>query len=222
MQGKRVLVIANDPSIVWDIGHVMIEKGFSVTATTYGEDGFRQLERNNFDYFIIDTDIQEISIFVYLAYCRRYFPDTKMVLLTEPSSSILQESGLMANTHCCYVAKPVNPDAICDLMSEADICSNFVGIISRASLIDYIEYSVDTKERKVLMLKSKAGEEGKIYIDQGEIVYAECSGKQGEEAFYHCLSFPGGTFWELSWEEPPKRITQVIHDPKVKEATKLT
>jgi len=221
MQGKRALVIANDPSIVWDIGYAMIKRDFDVTATTFGDDGFRQLERNKFDYLIIDTAIQDISIFVYLSYCRQYLPDSKMILITESSFTTPQESGLMAGTNCCYIAKPVNPDAICDLMSETDVCSNFIGVISRASLIDYIEYAIETKERKLLKFKSKAGEVGKLYIDQGEVIYAECSGKHGEEAFYHCLSFHGGTFWELSWEEPPKGVTQAVHESKVKERTNL-
>ena len=221
MQGKRVLVIANDPSIVWDIGHTMIKRGIDVTATTSGDDGFRQLERNKFEYLIIDTAIQDISIFVFLSYCRQYVPDTKMIIISESSLTTPQESGLMADTNCCHIAKPVNPDAICDLMSEADICSNFIGVISRASLIDYIEYAIENKERKLFKFKSKAGEEGKIYIDRGEVIHAECSGKQGEEAFYHCLSFHGGTFWELSWEQPPKRISQAVQESKLKEATKL-
>jgi len=210
MKGKRVLVIANDPSIVWDIGHIMIEKGFSVTATTFEVDGFRQLERNKFDYLILDDNIQEISILVYLAYCQRYFQDMKVIVLTESGLSSQQEAISLAGT-LCFIPKPVNPEAIHDLVSEATSNRNFVGVMSKTSLIDYVEYVVDNKQSKVLKFSSKAGEEGKIYIDQGSVIYAECSGKRGEEAFYHCLSFPGGNFWELPWEEPPERIVQSIH-----------
>lgn len=216
MPGKKVLVIANDPSIAWDSSRAMIKRGFKVTATTCGDDGFRQLERNQFDYLVIDTEIQELNILVYLAYCHRYLPDTRIILITAPSFTIPQGSGLMAATSCRYIAKPVNPDAICDLMSETVVSSNFVGVISKASLIDYIEYAIDNKERKLLKFKSKTGEEGKVYIDQGEVIYAECAGKQGEDAFYHCLSFHGGTFWELLWEEPPQRIARVIPESIMK------
>jgi DNA-binding NarL/FixJ family response regulator len=210
MKGKRVLVIANDPTIVWDIGQIMIENGFSVTATTSGDDGFQQLERNKFDYLVLDGSVQEVSLSVYLAYHQRYFRDTKIIVLGDQSLLPQQEATSLAGT-LCFTPKPINPEVINDLVSKVTSNSNFVGVMSKTSLIDYIEYVIDNMQRKVLKLSSKSGEEGKIYIDQGNVVYAECSEKRGEEAFYHCLSFPGGNFWELPWEEPPERITQAIN-----------
>jgi hypothetical protein len=34
------------------------------------------------------------------------------------------------------------------------------------------------------------------------VVHAECSGLTGEQAFYHCLAFDGGSFSSLPWSDP--------------------
>ncbi|MBM3149064.1 MAG: hypothetical protein FJZ88_03425, partial [Chloroflexi bacterium] len=74
MVAKSVLVVSNDPGDLWTIGRAMVRHGFSVTAAASGNDGFRQLERNQPDYLIVDGAIQRGDLLALLACSRRYFP----------------------------------------------------------------------------------------------------------------------------------------------------
>lgn len=123
---KRVLIIANDLSDIWKIGQGLIGNGFSVTATTCGSDGFRQLERNQFDYLIVDGTVQEISLFTFLAYCRRYFSETKTIVLTDPSMEMPQKKELLAGANYC-VPNPVDLELIYGIVSGTDVDKSPVG-----------------------------------------------------------------------------------------------
>jgi len=123
---KRILIIANDPSDIWTIGQDMIGNGFLVTATTCASDGFRQLERNRFDYLIVDGTIQEVSLFTFLAYCRRYFPETKTIVLTDPALERPQEKEPLAGANYC-VPNPMNLEVIYSIISGMDVDKSTVG-----------------------------------------------------------------------------------------------
>jgi CheY-like chemotaxis protein len=125
---KRVLIVANDPSDIWTIGQSMIRDGFSVTATTCGSDGFRQLERNQFDYLIVDGTIQEVSLFTFLAYCRRYFSETKTIVLTDSSLERPQEKEPIAGANYC-VPNPVSLEVISNIISGMDVDKSPAGVI---------------------------------------------------------------------------------------------
>ncbi len=126
---KRVLIIANDPSDVWMIGRDMISNGFSVTATTCGSDGFRQLERNQFDYLIVDGTIQEVSLLTFVAYCRRCFSEMKTIVLTDDNSAMPPKKEPLAGANYC-LPKPVDLEAIYSIISGMDSDKSPVSVIN--------------------------------------------------------------------------------------------
>lgn len=125
---KRVLIIADDPSDVWTIGRGMISNGLSVTATTCGSDGFYQLERNQFDYLIVDSNIQEVSLFTILAYCRRCFSEIKTIVLTDHSLAMPPKKESPAGANYC-VPKPADVEVIHSIISGTDVDKSPEGVI---------------------------------------------------------------------------------------------
>ena len=115
---KRVLVVADDPSEVWAISSSILKNGLEVIATTSGSDGFHQLERSSFDYLVLDSHIEEVGLFTFLSYCHRYFPGTNVIIVTDSNPSTVREIPFITEERC--LPRPVNPEALCDLMSRID------------------------------------------------------------------------------------------------------
>ncbi|MBM3153933.1 MAG: response regulator [Chloroflexi bacterium] len=127
MVAKKVLVVSNDPGDLWTIGRAMVRHGFSVTAAASGNDGFRQLERNQPDYLIVDSAIQRGDLLALLAYSRRYFPETKIIMLTDHTPVTQKIEQLVGANH--YLPKPVDPEIIHSIMSGTDISKSSAGLI---------------------------------------------------------------------------------------------
>lgn len=112
---KTVLIVMDDPSDAWTIGQDMIKSEFSVTATTSGTDGFHQLERNHFGYLIVDGSTREVSLLTFLAYCRRYLPETKTIVIYDANSEITPATAQLAGANFC-VPRSEYRDIISDII----------------------------------------------------------------------------------------------------------
>lgn len=220
MDRKRVLIVDDDTTIVWTLGRNLARKGFYIVAVTDGEEGLQQLERDRFDFIVVDVQMQGVNGFVLLDHCRRYAPDAKTIVLINPGDSMMKEVSLVRGADLC-VEKPVNIKFLVDTMSKGDTSESFTGIITHIDIFDYVQFVLFSRQQKVVEITSRTGRRGMIYIEQGNVVHAECSGKRGEEGFYHCLSFEGGSFSELPWQEPPERSVSVPGEFLVMEAARI-
>jgi DNA-binding response OmpR family regulator len=104
----------------------MLRHGFAVITTTSGNDGFRQLERSQFNCLILDGAIEGGGLLTSLACCRRYFSETKTIVLADRSLAVMQKIEMLAGANYC-VSKPVDPEIIHSIISGADIGKSSVG-----------------------------------------------------------------------------------------------
>src|SRR5512136_2042880 len=98
---KNVLIVMGNPDEAWAIGRDMIGNDFSVTATTSGKDGFNHLKRNQVSYLIIDSSIQEVGVLTFLAYSRKYFPETRTIVICNSDMEITPATAQMAGANFC-------------------------------------------------------------------------------------------------------------------------
>lgn len=219
MDNKKVLLIDKDPWTVWTVGRQLLGKGFSVIPLTDGEEGLRLLEREKFDFLIADIQMPEISGLELLDYCHKCSPATRTIMVADYGSPILKEMSL-SNRADLYIEKPIDLKFLTDAMSQPSDTETFSGAISNVDLFDYLQFVLFTKQRKVLVITSRTGEKGKIYFQDGDVVHAEYSTKKGEEAFYECLLFEGGSFFELPGEKLPERTITVSGEFLLMEAAR--
>ena len=112
---KTVLIVMNDPSEVWAIAQDLVRNGLCVTASVSGKDGFKQLERCGFDYLILESSVQEVSLVAFMAYCRQYLPETVTIVLTDMSLGITPEKVQLAGAKYC-VSRPQYREVIADII----------------------------------------------------------------------------------------------------------
>jgi CheY-like chemotaxis protein len=208
MKKRRVLLVDKDVSTVWTVGRQLLGKGFSVIPLTDGEEGLKLLDREKFDFLIANIQMPEVSGLELLNHCHRCSPATRTIMVGDYGSSILKEMSLK-NRADLYIEKPIDLKFLIDAVSQPSAPEAFSGAISNVDLLDYLQFILFSKQRKLLVITSRAGEKGKIYFQDGDVMHAECSTKKGEEAFYNCLLFEGGSFFEFPGEELPERSITV-------------
>ena len=112
---KTVLIVMNDPSEVWAIAQDLVRNSLSVTASVSGKDGFKQLEHRGFDYLILESSLQEVSLLAFMAYCRRYLPGTETIVLADMDLGITPEKVQLAGAKYC-VSRPQYREVIADII----------------------------------------------------------------------------------------------------------
>ena len=125
VNSKTVLIVMNDPSEVWAIAQDLVRNGLSVTASVSGKDGFKQLERRGFDYLILESSVQEVSLLAFMAYCRRYLPGTVTIVLTDMSLGITPEKVQFAGAKFC-VSRPQYREVIADIIYGMGAGKSFI------------------------------------------------------------------------------------------------
>jgi CheY-like chemotaxis protein len=203
MNKRKVLLVDSDLTTVWTVGRQLLREGFSVTPMTDGEEGSRLLEQEKFDFLIANIQMPEISGLELLTCCHRSSPTTRTIMVADYGSSMLKEMSLK-NRADLYIEKPIDMKFLINAMSQSDNLESFSGAISNVDLFEYLQFVLFSNQRKLLVITSRTGEKGKIYFKDGNIIHAECSDKRGEEGFYECLLFEGGTFFEFPWQDPPE------------------
>jgi hypothetical protein len=101
-----------------------------------------------------------------------------------------------------YLEKPFDPNILKDLILSDKHRQSFYGSVDQVDLFDYVQLIFHTMKKVLLQVNSASGEIGRLYIRDGSACHAECGDLKGEEAFYRCMAFSGGSFSTLPWEEP--------------------
>lgn len=88
--------------------------------------------------------------------------------------------------------------------------STFSDTDDEVDILDYVQLVMLGGMRVALEVRSRNGDRGRMFIEEGEVRHAICGDLEGEEALYACLGFTGGSFVNLPWTEPEK-VT--VHTP---------
>ena len=67
------------------------------------------------------------------------------------------------------------------------------GTLRDMSFTDIIQ-SLTTGEKDVEIQLASGGRKGVIYIQQGEVIYAQAQGMEGQDAFYRLMTWQDGEF----------------------------
>jgi hypothetical protein len=108
------------------------------------------------------------------------------------SSDVQKEANQRGSLY--YVEKPFEISdirkIIIDLIGKR---KGFRGKILGLQLTDIIQMNCLSRLTTVLII-TRDGERGIIYLNEGEIIHAECGEKKGTDAFYKILSWQEGEF----------------------------
>ncbi len=198
---KRVLLVDDDPDLVWGIGRCLTRADYSVATCGDGKEAIDLMQTTDFDVLITDIQMPKINGLALIDWIHQHQPSLRIVVMTAFGSPQLRNLTLRKGA-ILYLEKPVDPALLIEVLNSPTSDSTFAGSIDSIDLFDYIQLMLMTRRQAVVEVSNQCGEKGWLYIDRGDIRHAQCNDLQGEEALFHCLAFESGNFSTLPWHEP--------------------
>jgi CheY-like chemotaxis protein len=200
---ESILLVDDDPEVVWALGKYFTRAGFPVTTCGDGEEAIALLECKDFDIVITDIQMPRLNGLGLVEWLRANRTGTKVVVITAFGGPSMKNLSVKKGA-ILYLEKPVDPDLLAEALFSSEEETAFSGSIDNIDLLDYLQLMILIGRQVVLEVSSKDGGKGWIFIDNGVVKHARCDDLEGEEALYKCCCFEGGRFLNLPWSDPDK------------------
>jgi len=202
-QKDSILLVDDDPDVVWALGRYFARAGFPVTTCGDGEEAIALLESRDFDTVITDIQMPRLNGLALVDWLRAHRAGTRVVVITAFGGPSIRHLSIKKGA-ILYLEKPVDPDLLAQALLSSKEETAFSGNIDKIDILDYLQLMMLIGRQVVLEVSSKDGGQGLIFIDRGEVRHAKCEDLEGEEALFRCLCFESGSFLNLPWTEPDK------------------
>jgi DNA-binding response OmpR family regulator len=192
---KRVLIVDDEETLTWSMAKSLSKDKdkYEVIIANNGREAFNYLEKNKIDLVITDIRMPDINGLDLLVKIKKEYPQTKVIIMTAYGSSDVQKEATQRGS-LYYVEKPFEISdirkIIIDLIGKK---KGFRGKMFGLQLTDIIQMNCLGRLTTALII-TRDGEKGIIYLNEGEIIHAECGEQKGAEAFYSILSWQEGEF----------------------------
>jgi YesN/AraC family two-component response regulator len=192
---KKVLIVDDEETLTWSMAKSLSKDKdkYEVIIANNGKEALTLLKDNKIDLVISDIRMPDINGLDLLVKIKKDYPDTKVIIMTAYGSSDVQKEANRRGS-LYYVEKPFEISdirkIIIDLIGKK---KGFQGKVFGLQLTDIIQMNCLSRVTTALTF-TKDSEKGVIYLNEGEIVHAECGEEQGTDAFYRIMSWQEGEF----------------------------
>jgi len=180
----RILVLDDDPVVTLSCKRILGAEGYSISTVEKGEEALNKLAKEDFDLFISDVRLPDISGIEVLREAKVIKPKTDVVIITGyPTLEDAKEATNLGAFE--YIEKPFTPDF---MLNVAKKIFDTKGWILRQAFIDEFRDSIVSlkdKENPVLFYKegtwSRPTEDGlwemgcdlRYWMLSGDLTYVE-------------------------------------------------
>jgi YesN/AraC family two-component response regulator len=192
---KKVLIVDDEETLTWSMSKSLSKDKdkYEVIIANNGKEALTLLRSNKIDLVISDIRMPDINGLDLLVKIKKDYPDTKVIIMTAYGSSDVQKEANRRGS-LYYVEKPFEISdirkIIIDLIGKK---KGFQGKVFGLQLTDIIQMNCLSRVTTALTF-TKDSEKGVIYLNEGEIVHAECGEEKGTDAFYKIMSWQEGEF----------------------------
>ena len=198
-----VIVVEDDSGFLRAIERELRREGMHVQSTDSMEQALGWLQEAETDVLLADLCIRDVSGIDLLRRARELSPRTRAVLMSGYASGKDYETAVELGAVRVLI-KPFSNDELVEAIRRAAECdTGFRGSFHGLGLIDLLQMFHYAKRSTVLVVT--AGQGGKIFVDQGNMVHAEHGSIRGEAALKAMLSMPAGSLRTEAFSEPPER-----------------
>lgn len=206
---QKILLVDDDATML-----DLLYRGLSVDQELYevvcaknAQEAIEFLERIHFPMVVADIQMRTLSGLDLLAKIRERWPHVKVILMTGTTSRQLREE--IRRTGCLRLfEKPIRMAELraliaSELAAPAEGGEGFAGRLTNIRLSDLIQMCCTSGISTVIQVR-KNRTVGTIFIEEGEIIHAECGTTEGLSAFYEIFSWQSGSFETLGDVAVPK------------------
>jgi len=192
---KKILIVDDEETLTWSMAKSLSKDKdkYEVMIANNGREALNILRNNDIELVILDIRLPDINGLDLLVRIKKDQPKTKVIIMTAYGSSDVQREANRRGS-LFYIEKPFEISdirkIIIDLISKK---RGFRGRVVGLQLTDVIQMNCMSRLTAALTV-TRDGEKGVIYLNEGEIIHAECGDKKGTDAFYKILSWQEGEF----------------------------
>jgi CheY-like chemotaxis protein len=184
MEKGRILVLDDDPVVTLSCKRILGAEGYSISTVEKGEEALNKLAKEDFDLFISDVRLPDISGLEVLREAKVIKPKTDVVIITGyPTLEDAKEATNLGAFE--YIEKPFTPDF---MINVAKKIFDTKGWILRQAFIDEFRDSIvslQDKENPVIFYKegtwARPAENGlwemgcdlRYWLLSGDLTYVE-------------------------------------------------
>jgi hypothetical protein len=96
----------------------------------------------------------------------------------------------------------------------------FSGTVGNVDILDFVQFMLLSGKKALLNIESSEGDACELHLQNGRIVHAHQGDLEGREAFFECMSFPGGKFSTAPWQQPSRHTVDEPGDFLLVEAAR--
>lgn len=197
-KAKKVLVVDDDPHVLKTVQIYLKKNGlYDILLAESAEKALEILGHEKISIVISDIMMSGMTGLELLSKIRKYYPETKVILMTGYSSDKIRQD--VKNSGCLYfLQKPFNAKDLSEVISEniSEKDQGFFGTLKNIQLIDMIQMCCMAGVNTAIGVHN-GDQNGTIFISNSTIPHAVCGDKQGEAAFYEIISWRSGSFETL-------------------------
>jgi CheY-like chemotaxis protein len=195
----KILLLDDDPDVLNLYQEMLLSLSSmpEVHITTSGARAMSMLETEPFSVLVCDLKMPKMDGLQVISIVRRKYPQLRTVVLTGVADEQMRTRAYALGIDL-YLEKPTNNAELSFLLEciesllNKEAAGGFRGVQSK-SLVDLIQ--LECLSGSSSMLKITNGRlEGRIYIQNGELIDAATQEVEGEEAFKRIVAWKTGNF----------------------------
>ena len=199
----KILLLDDDQDFL-DLYREMLTQHLSclpdVRTAASGARALALLESESFHLLIVDLNMPKMDGLQVVSIARRKYPELRLVILTAIRDEQFRTRAYAMGVDQYWI-KPESDqemglfmESIESLLSR-EAKGGFCGVQSK-SLVDIVQLECLSQSSTVLKITNGVAE-GKIWIQNGEVIHAEAPGVSAESAFERILTWRTGSFENL-------------------------
>jgi DNA-binding response OmpR family regulator len=210
----RILIV--DPELKPDAGLVLrlTNDGYEVAVAATAPEALQTLNSKQFDCLIAEVNLGDFDGVQLCKTIKKHSSFSSLVFLFAAAT---QDPKVMAECLRAgaddFLAKPVDWEVLSLKLHRVlskkfghDTKAGLTGTLSQMSFTDLVQI-LSTNLKSVRIAFSNENVKGEIFLNQGEVVHAQCGELSGESAFYRLMRNTEGEFEVVPWASfPPKTI----------------
>ena len=205
----RILVVQDQQSLNRNIVNSLQKDGYAVRDVTSSAEAIRLLWAEQHDIVISDQKMPDVDGFELLQWIRTYCPNTRMIMIASPGSTITRAQAL-ENGVVSYLEKPVDLHVLKEELRRLQQQTGFSASLDSFDLLDVIQIVNMSRKDIALVVNTGLEEQGLLGFREGELIWAEYGLLRGEEAFFALAAHKKGTVIQQPWN---KQITPNVTQP---------
>ncbi len=206
----KILVVDDEEDILWGLSEELSRHGWEVITASNGTEALSVLESTpDLDFLITDVRMPDISGIDLLLKAKEINPQIKAIVMTAHGTETLKSEAIQRGA-ISYLEKPFDFDQLLSVIQEKEETPEG-GSLAEWNLMDVLQLvSMEGKSVR-FEIQLPDGQEGEIWMKEGELWHASVGHLQGEEAFFQILRHENIQF-KIQWVEEVD-VTRTVHQP---------